>query len=45
VDAGNIADLVRDGAVWFVAGSAVFSGGDPASAVRRLKALAEGAIP
>lgn len=43
VDEGNIADLVRDGVDILVAGSAVFSGGDPAAAVRRLRALAEGA--
>ncbi len=45
VDASNIADLVRDGADWLVAGSSVFSSGDPAGAVKRLKALAEGARP
>jgi ribulose-phosphate 3-epimerase len=45
VDAGNIADLVRDGADLLVAGSAVFAGGDGdvSAAVRRLRALAEGA--
>ena len=43
VDAENIADLVKDGADVFVAGSAVFASGDPASAVRKLKTLAEGA--
>jgi ribulose-phosphate 3-epimerase len=40
VDAGNIADLVRDGADMLVAGNAVFGGGDPGAAVRRLRALA-----
>jgi ribulose-phosphate 3-epimerase len=43
VDESNIADLVRDGADLLVAGSAVFSSGDPAGAVRRLRSLAEGA--
>jgi len=45
VDAGNVADLVRDGADLLVAGSAVFGTGDPAAAVKRLKSLAEGARP
>jgi len=43
VDAGNIADLVRDGADLLVAGSAVFASGDTSAAVKRLRALAEGA--
>jgi ribulose-phosphate 3-epimerase len=45
VDAGNIADLVRAGADWLVAGSAVFATEDPGAAVGRLKSLAEGARP
>jgi len=43
VDAGNIADLARDGADLFVAGSSVFAAGDAAAAVKKLRALAEGA--
>ncbi|MBI3451134.1 MAG: ribulose-phosphate 3-epimerase [Acidobacteria bacterium] len=44
VDAGNAADLVRDGADLLVAGSAVFaSGAGAAAAVARLRQLAEGA--
>ena len=42
VDSSNIADLVKDGADILVAGSAIFAGGDPAGAVRRLKGLARG---
>ncbi len=42
VDEGNAADLIRDGAGILVAGSAIFGGGDPAGAVRRLRKLAEG---
>lgn len=45
VDAGNVADLVRAGADWLVAGSAVFASEDPGAAVGRLKSLAEGARP
>ena len=40
VDESNIARLVAAGASIFVAGSAVFSGGDPAGATRRLRAAA-----
>jgi ribulose-phosphate 3-epimerase len=45
VDAGNVADLVRDGADLLVSGSAVFGAGDGSvsASVRRLKTLAEGA--
>ena len=40
VDETNIARLVAAGASVFVAGSAVFGGGDPAEATRRLRAAA-----
>jgi ribulose-phosphate 3-epimerase len=43
VDAGNAGDLVGDGAEILVAGAAVFGSGNPADAVRRLKAAAGGA--
>ncbi len=45
VDAGNVADLVREGADLLVAGSAVFASGDGnvSAALRRLRTLAEGA--
>ncbi|HEX5732435.1 MAG TPA: ribulose-phosphate 3-epimerase [Blastocatellia bacterium] len=33
----NVADVVRRGAEWIVAGSAVFGGGDPEEATRRLR--------
>jgi len=37
VGPGNIADLARAGADVFVAGSAIFGGGDPADGIRRLR--------
>jgi ribulose-phosphate 3-epimerase len=37
VDLDNIADVVRSGAEWIVAGSAVFGGGNPEEATRRLR--------
>jgi ribulose-phosphate 3-epimerase len=43
VDTGNAGDLVGDGAEILVAGAAVFGSGNPADAVRRLKAAAGGA--
>jgi ribulose-phosphate 3-epimerase len=41
----NIAELVRRGATWLVAGSAVYGGPDPAANVRELLALAQEAEP
>ena len=40
VDHANIARLVARGASMFVAGSAIFAGGDPAAATRQLRAAA-----
>ncbi|RMG43498.1 MAG: ribulose-phosphate 3-epimerase [Acidobacteria bacterium] len=40
----NVAELVRAGARAFVAGSAVFGGGDPAAAVAELRRRAEAAL-
>jgi ribulose-phosphate 3-epimerase len=37
IDLNNIADVVRHGAEWIVAGSAVFGGGDPEGATRALR--------
>ena len=40
----NVADVVRRGAEWIVAGSAVFGGGDPEEATRRLREKALGPL-
>jgi ribulose-phosphate 3-epimerase len=40
IDLSNVAQLVRRGAEWIVAGSAIFGRGDPEAATRALKAAA-----
>lgn len=40
IDLNNVAQLVRHGAQWIVAGTAVFGHGDPEAATRALKAAA-----
>jgi ribulose-phosphate 3-epimerase len=40
VDPSTIAEVVKAGARWLVAGQAVFGGGDPEGATRALRALA-----
>jgi ribulose-phosphate 3-epimerase len=37
IDQNNVADVVRQGAQWIVAGTAVFGGGDPEDATRLLR--------
>jgi ribulose-phosphate 3-epimerase len=40
IDSSNVADVVRHGAEWIVAGSAVFGKGDPEGATRELRTKA-----
>jgi ribulose-phosphate 3-epimerase len=43
VSAGNVAEIVRAGCDWLVAGSAVFHSGDPAAAVKEMQQIANSA--